>query len=466
MAEQLTHLDARGEVHMVDVGEKPETSRRAVARGRVTVSSEAMAAVLDEKGAKGDVLAAARIAGIMAAKKTPELIPLCHSVALSKVQVEVEPVPDELEIRLTAEVHATDRTGVEMEALTAVTVAALTIYDMLKAVDRGMVIGEIELLEKSGGRSGSYRRPVRVVRKAETPPPPAEPVHQEPPSPPPLPQLPPAPEQPEPNGEAIARARRVQPIHAADGKLLACLQADPVASAYMLGDLDHPYSEHAVWFGLESNDALDAVLLLYTGLSMPTVLTAGSALDVEAILHAVHGQLPRRFYAHLREEHLRSMAVFCDLRDRKEMIRMGLSRAQYHPVADAHGVEPVTHRDTGQIMRLYQHYPDNFFEPAQLDTGLYCGIREGGELVSVAGLHVLSDKYGVAAIGNIVTHADYRGQGLATRCVRSLLDQLFPRVEHVVLNVEATNAPAIACYRKFGFRPSYRFVEAWATRRD
>jgi cyclic pyranopterin monophosphate synthase len=149
-----THLDDKGQARMVDVGEKAVTARRAVASGFVRMRNETVCALRDGKTPKGDVLATARIAGIMAAKRTPELIPLCHSIALTKVTVELEVGDDGVEITATAE--ARDRTGVEMEAMTAVSVSALTLYDMLKGIDRAMVIERIALLEKEGGRSGHW----------------------------------------------------------------------------------------------------------------------------------------------------------------------------------------------------------------------------------------------------------------------------------------------------------------------
>ena len=141
---------------MVDVGDKEKTQRIAVATGRVRMSAAALAKIRSGKVEKGDVLAAARIAGVMAAKRTPDLIPLCHPISLSGVEVEVEPRKGSVEIRAT--VKTVDRTGVEMEALTAVSAAALTVYDMLKSTDRGMVIEDIELEHKSGGRSGVWNR--------------------------------------------------------------------------------------------------------------------------------------------------------------------------------------------------------------------------------------------------------------------------------------------------------------------
>ena len=153
----LTHLDAHGAARMVDVGGKAPTARRAVAAGRIAMSGEALAAIRDGSGPKGDVLAAARIAGIMAAKRTGELIPLCHPLGLEAVSVDFAFAEDG--ITATATASLTGRTGVEMEAMVAVSVALLTIYDMAKAIDKGMVISEVRLLEKTGGKSGDWKAP-------------------------------------------------------------------------------------------------------------------------------------------------------------------------------------------------------------------------------------------------------------------------------------------------------------------
>ncbi len=155
---KLTHLAAAGDAQMVDVSEKPSTDRYARAEGRVVMRRETLALAVSGNAKKGDVFAAARIAGIMAAKKTADLIPLCHPLALTKVTVEIEPDPALPGLRVFAEAKVNGQTGVEMEALTAVSVACLTIYDMLKAADRAMRIEGIELTEKSGGKSGSFRR--------------------------------------------------------------------------------------------------------------------------------------------------------------------------------------------------------------------------------------------------------------------------------------------------------------------
>lgn len=154
---ELTHIDATGRPRMVDVSDKADTLRTATATGSIAIAPDALALALGGKGPKGAVEGVAEIAGVMAAKRTSELIPLCHPLALSGIQVAVTPTPDGSGLTVTATVRTTGPTGVEMEALTAVSVALLTIYDMLKAADRAMVIGGVRLMEKHGGRSGSVR---------------------------------------------------------------------------------------------------------------------------------------------------------------------------------------------------------------------------------------------------------------------------------------------------------------------
>ena len=156
---KLTHIGASGEAHMVDVSGKQESHREAVAEGSVLMQAQTLEAILSGNAKKGDVLATARIAGIMGAKKTSDLIPLCHPLALSKVVVEIEPDTALPGLKVRSRVRVTGQTGVEMEALTAVSVACLTIYDMAKALEKGMTISNIRLLEKTGGKSGDWRAP-------------------------------------------------------------------------------------------------------------------------------------------------------------------------------------------------------------------------------------------------------------------------------------------------------------------
>ncbi len=463
---------------MVDVGAKEPTGRRALARGHVTVKRELLTDLVDGNVPKGDVLAAARIAGILAAKKTPELIPLCHTLNLSSVNIGFEVDAEAQMLHIFADARAMDRTGVEMEALTAVMIASLTIYDMLKSADRSMTIGGVELVRKEGGRSGDYNRTLDVVL---------------PPSIPPQPLLPidlPSPDisedleeslasllEPPKNGQGsnpapsvaplvLERAASVKRLRGDEPDLISLLTRDPVASAYMLGDLAKPYAEHCEWYALgEDGSQIESVLLLYTGLRMPAVLAKGKTADIKALVEAARSDLPRRFYCHVRAEHISAFEPSFIVNRPKEMSRMGLRKEDFAGAGDVSDVEALTHRDTGAIMQVYQHYPDNFFEPAQLGTGLYFGVKDGETLLSVAGIHVMSEVYDVAAIGNIVTLPDLRGQGLATRCVGRLLEALFDRVGHVALNVERANEPAIASYTKFGFRHSYPFVEGWAESR-
>lgn len=159
MSARLSHLNARGEAHMVDVSEKAVTSRTAVAEGFVAMRPETLRMILDGAAPKGDVVATARLAGIMAAKKTADLIPLCHPLPLAQVTLEFTPSQTPSGLRVEARTTVEGKTGVEMEALTAVTVACLTLYDMCKAVDRAMSFSRIRLIEKTGGRSGHYRAP-------------------------------------------------------------------------------------------------------------------------------------------------------------------------------------------------------------------------------------------------------------------------------------------------------------------
>ncbi|MBF8260935.1 MAG: moaC [candidate division NC10 bacterium] len=156
---RLSHVDRHGRARMVDISDKGETKREAVARGVITMQPETLRMIQQGSLPKGDVLAAARLAGVMAAKRVPDLIPLCHPLLLTSAEIEFTPVERAGRLDIESRVRITGRTGAEMEALTAVAVAALTVYDMCKAVDKAMVIGSIRLVVKKGGKSGTYRRP-------------------------------------------------------------------------------------------------------------------------------------------------------------------------------------------------------------------------------------------------------------------------------------------------------------------
>jgi len=171
---KLSHLDERGQASMVDVSAKAPTERMATAEARVVISEEAFKQVVDGTLPKGDVVATARIAGIMGAKKTSELIPLCHPLAITHAGIEIVPLPDGRTLQVTSSARTTGQTGVEMEALTAAAIAALTIYDMVKAVDKSAVIESVRLLTKSGGKSGSYQAPQHSPEEREPPKSPAK----------------------------------------------------------------------------------------------------------------------------------------------------------------------------------------------------------------------------------------------------------------------------------------------------
>jgi cyclic pyranopterin phosphate synthase len=156
--DKLSHLDDQGRAKMVDVSDKDITSRIAVARGTIHMRTETLALILDDKIEKGDVFSVARVAGIMAAKKTSELIPMCHPLNITSVEIDLTPAENPARVEIEASVRVSGKTGVEMEAMTAVAVAGLTIYDMCKAVDREMSIGKIRLVKKSGGKSGTFLR--------------------------------------------------------------------------------------------------------------------------------------------------------------------------------------------------------------------------------------------------------------------------------------------------------------------
>ena len=155
---KLSHLDTKGRARMVDVSEKDTTSRVAVARGNILMRPETLAMIVEKRVAKGDVFSVARVAGIMGAKRTPDLVPMCHPLNITSVEITLTPEKNPSRVEIEATVKVTGQTGVEMEAMTAVSVSALTIYDMCKAVDREMTIGEIQLTQKSGGKSGTFTR--------------------------------------------------------------------------------------------------------------------------------------------------------------------------------------------------------------------------------------------------------------------------------------------------------------------
>jgi cyclic pyranopterin monophosphate synthase len=572
---ELTHLDEKGAANMVGIDQKSPSQRRAVAHGHITVQPTTIDRIRANNIPKGDVFAVARVAGIMAAKETSRLVPLCHPLKITGMSINFDIDDDQGLINVEASVDAFDRTGVEMEALTAVSVASLTLYDMLKAIDPNMMIGGVEVTHKSGGRHDftrsssstfelsqemigtevDYDRPqsayaglgrsIKVVGKPMTQVSPANLI----PSPSsmtsdepseqrttalshqpvqgmldevisscekPLVQLltPLEPisalnqssslsaEQPSQSEEsdvsvweesmlaeaidhetsvfppvseyAQETALKVREASLNYAPLQAFIIKRPVECAYLLGYLSPAFTQRSRAYILESDEGengsleripkIKALLFIYSGLTVPTIWTYGTEQDIESILYAVHNELPRRIYLNVEDHHYHSIRTYYRMKSKREVLRMGLQRELYQPIGDSQGVVTLGHPDTGAIMSLFQrYYPDNLFEPAQLESGLYCGIKdESSLLVSVAGIHLLNPDYRVAAIGNIVTDSSCRGRGYATKCVRHILDRLFDVVDSVALNVNEDNTPAIYCYQKFGFQTTARLIEAQA----
>lgn len=251
-------------------------------------------------------------------------------------------------------------------------------------------------------------------------------------------------------------------------ELHSFFSADPVACAYQLGDLDDAYFPWCQWWGAYDSDSglLETVFLLYKGLSVPVALTYGDGDRLKRMIEAIYSDLPDRFYCHLLEDHVEAVDAHYDTGDLRPMMRMALRADDYDIGTRDPDIRRLGHRDTGNIVKLYRHYPDNFFEPYQLETGLYFGIhdRNAGPLIAIAGIHVLSEKYDVGVVGNLVTHPDHRGKQLARRVTARLLNEVFERVSLVALNVAEDNTPAIRTYRHFKFGHNHRFYEGMVRR--
>lgn len=239
------------------------------------------------------------------------------------------------------------------------------------------------------------------------------------------------------------------------------LLRDKLANAYLLGNLDPAFLPFCHWYGSrKDNGELASLALLYTGLSLPLVFMVGGEPDFQKFLTHLQAHLPSRFHFHVLEPHIGKVEEVFHCSDPKRMQRMGLEKSEFKPLAEIRGVERLGHRDTAAIMALYGHYPDNFFAPSQLETGLYFGVRDdNGDLLSIAGVHVVSEEYDVAVIGNLITHPNARGKGLATQCTGKLLNELYKRVSLVALNVQDDNQPAIKMYSNFGFTQNNTFWE-------
>lgn len=254
-----------------------------------------------------------------------------------------------------------------------------------------------------------------------------------------------------------------------DPRVLArFLSRDPLEAAYLLGDLEPPYVQATRWYGAGPDpEAPAAVLLCYGGLARPVLCPWGEGEGVGAILRDYGSLLPGRVRIMAMVAHLAVMEkTYAPFRMRR-MIRMGVDRGSFRPGPfDPASIRPLAAEDGEALATLMEHYPGNAFEPAMFREGFYFGIQREGRLVSAAGTHTFSAVHGVAAVGNIVTHRDWRRQGLASAVTSALLARLFREVDRVALNVEESNAAAIQCYEKLGFSIHSRWVEGSFLKRN
>ncbi len=239
------------------------------------------------------------------------------------------------------------------------------------------------------------------------------------------------------------------------------LQREPVANADQLGYLDETYDHATRWFGLSEHGLLRTVVLVYRGLSRPGVFTAGAPGGLRPIFRSPDAQMPERATGHFVTAHRDAvLTAFDEPEPLRPMSRMVLHREVFVDQSLAGpDVVQLGHADTADIMALYAHWPDNFFEPFQLESGLYFGVRSDRGLAAIAGIHNLSCTYDVATIGNLVTHPDHRGKGLGTAVTARLLAATFQHVSRVTLDVAPENAPAVRTYRRFGFAHAAEFFE-------
>ncbi|MCI0376275.1 MAG: GNAT family N-acetyltransferase [Gemmataceae bacterium] len=243
-------------------------------------------------------------------------------------------------------------------------------------------------------------------------------------------------------------------LHAKDEVESFCLQ-NPYLHIYAIGDLDDFFWPNTVWYALRDHGRVRQLVLLYTGCSMPTIL-AYAEQPVELMRDLLRGllpYLPKRFYAHLTQSAADVLAADYRMVTHGNYHKMALSGRQSLAAVDASLAEALSVSDLQDVQALYaSSYPGNFFVPRMLETGFYFGVRRGAELLSVAGVHVYSRKYKVAALGNITTRPDVRGQGLATTATARLCQELVrDGIEHIGLNVNADNKSTVACYQKLGF---------------
>ncbi len=242
---------------------------------------------------------------------------------------------------------------------------------------------------------------------------------------------------------------------------MTLLRRDPIDCAYMIGELGAGHRDAGTWYAAGAASALEGVMLVYEGLSLPVVITYGQSGAIEDIANTFHRDLPGRTMVHLPPHHIAALDRYYGTASLVPTLRMGLAGEEFRGAPRSRWeVEPMSHRDTGDIMGLQAHYDESFFEPSQLGSGHYYGIRVDGKLVSVAGVHVYSREHSIACLGNIVTHPGWRGQGLSTACTSHLIAQLLREgVRTLALNVRRRNVKAVRIYERLGFRYHDTFLE-------
>ncbi|MEO6457571.1 MAG: GNAT family N-acetyltransferase [Chloroflexia bacterium] len=238
---------------------------------------------------------------------------------------------------------------------------------------------------------------------------------------------------------------------------------------YSIGDLDDFFWENTVWYALKHEGEIKQIILMYTALEMPTVLafTEQPEDEMRGFLGSILPLLPSRFYTHLTQGLRSLLEEDYEVQCHGTFYKMALTDMSRLDMVDTSSVTGLTSSDLGEVAELYKvSYPGNWFDPRMLETGHYYGLRRDNALIGVAGVHVYSDKYKVAALGNVTTHPQYRGQGIATACCASLCHELSRTVEHIGLNVKADNKGAIASYRKLGFEAIATYEECTVSRAE
>jgi len=240
----------------------------------------------------------------------------------------------------------------------------------------------------------------------------------------------------------------------------AFLRCNPWLHLYALGDLDDFFWPYTTWYVLKEGQQIEQLALLYTGTSLPVLLGLSENPGMQALLHSILHLLPKRFYAHLSEGVVTVLAENYQIQSHGIHYKMALTNRCHLDRVDTSAVQQLGISDAKDLQELYRmSYPGNWFESRMLKTGYYYGVRRGGTWVSVAGVHLYSQQYKVAALGNITTHPQFREQGLAAAACAKLCQTLLPTVDHIGLNVKADNKKAIGCYAKLGFEPVATYEE-------